>query len=81
MKTNNFLWEVKHIRPTTEKIYDSIKKELNDELDIVKHKTNINYLIDKGVVEVNGEGKQVSVSIAERTEESSKDSGEKTIPE
>ena len=52
MKTIDFLRKVKHIRPTTEKIYNSIRKELNDKLDIVKYKTNIDYLIIKGVVEV-----------------------------
>ena len=34
-----------------EKIYHSIRKEFNDELDIVKYKTNVDYLIDSGVVE------------------------------
>ena len=33
MKTIDFLRKVKHIRPKTEKIYNSIRKELNDELE------------------------------------------------
>ena len=40
MKTIDFLRKVKHIRPTTEKIYTSVRKELNNKLDIVKYKTN-----------------------------------------
>ena len=81
MKTVDFLLKVKHIRPTREKIYNSIWKELNDELDIEKCKTNIDYLNDSGRVEVRGEGEQESVFIAERTGESSEESGEQTIPE
>ena len=38
MKTIDFLRKVKHIKPTTEKIYNSIRKKFN-ELDIVKYKT------------------------------------------
>ena len=81
MKTIDFLRKVKHVRPTTEKIYNSIRKELNDKLDIVEYKTNIDYLINNGIVEVRGEGDQESVFIVERTEESSEESGEKTISE
>ena len=81
MKAIDFLRKVKHVRPTTEKIYNSIRKELNDKLDIVKYKTNIDYLINNGIVEVRGEGDQESVFIFERTEESSEESGEKTISE
>ena len=81
MKTIDFLRKVKHVRPTTEKIYNSIRKELNDKLDIVKYKTNIDYLINNGIVEVRGKGHQESVFIVERTEESSEESGEKTISE
>ena len=58
MKTIDFLLKIKHIRPTTKKIYNSIRKELNDKLDIVKYKTNIDYLINNGVLEVRGEGDQ-----------------------
>ena len=36
MKTIDFLRKVKHIRPTTEKIYNAVRKELNDKLDIFK---------------------------------------------
>ena len=36
MKTIDFPGKVKHIRPTTEKRYNSIRKELNDKLDVVK---------------------------------------------
>ena len=50
-------------------------------MDIVKYKTNIDYLINNGVVEVRGEGDQESVFIVEWTEESSEESGEKTISE
>ena len=50
MKTIDFLRKVKHIRPITEKIYNSIRKELNDKLDIVEYKTNIDYLIKNGIV-------------------------------
>ena len=81
MKAIDFLRKVKHVRPTTEKIYNSIRKELNDKLDIVEYKTNIDYLINNGIVEVRGEGDQESVFIVERTEESSEESGEKTISE
>ena len=70
MKTIDFLRKVKHIRPTTEKIYNSIRKELNDKLDIVEYKTNIDYQINNGIVEVRGEGDQESVFIIERTEQS-----------
>ena len=77
MKTIDFLWKVKYIRPTTEKIYNSIRKEIIDKLDIVKYKTNIDYLINNGIVEVRGEGDQESVFIVERTVESSEESGEK----
>ena len=81
MKTVDFLRKVKHIRPTIEQIYNSIRKELNDELNIVKYKTNLDYLINNGVVEVRGEGNQKSVFIVERTEESLEESNEKTISE
>ena len=81
MKTIDFLWKVKHIRPTIEKIYNSIRKELNDELNVVKYKTNLDYLINNGVVEVRGKGNQESVFIVERTEESLEESNEKTISE
>ena len=77
MKAIDFLRKVKHVRPTTEKIYNSMRKELNDKLDIVKYKTNIDYLINNGIVEVRGEGDQESVFIVERTVESSEESGEK----
>ena len=70
MKTIDFLRKVKHVRPTMDKIYNSIRKELNDNLDIVKYKTNIDYLINNGIVEVRGEGDQESVFNVERTEES-----------
>ena len=70
MKTIDFLRKVKHVRPTPEKIYNSIRKELNDNLDVVKYKTNIDYLINNGIVEVRGEGDQESVFNVERTEES-----------
>ena len=62
METIDFLRNVKHIRPTTEKIYNSVRKELIDKLDILKYKTNKDYLIDKGIVEVRGEGERDSVS-------------------
>ena len=81
MKTIDFLRKVKHVRPTTEKIYNSIRKELNDKLDIVECKTNIENLINNGIVEVRDEGDQESVFIVERTEESLEKSGEKTISE
>ena len=81
MKSIDLLQKVKHIRPTTEEIYNLIRKELNDKLDIVEYKTNIDYLINNGIVEVRGEGDQESVFIVERTEESSEESGEKTISE
>ena len=47
MKTIDFLRKVKHIRPTTGKIYNSI---LNDNLDKVEYKTDIDYLINGGIV-------------------------------
>ena len=81
IQTIDFLRKVKHIRPTTEKIYNSIRKEVNDKLDIVEYKTNIDYLISNGIVEVRREGDQESVFIVERTEETSQESGEKTISE
>ena len=65
----DFLWKVKHVRPTAEKIYTPIKKGLNDELDIPKNKTNIDYLINNDVEEVRGEGEQESVFIVERKKE------------
>ena len=71
MKTIDFLRKVKHVRPTMDKIYNSIRKELNDNLDIVEYKTDIDYLINNGIVEVRGKGDQESVFIVERTEESS----------
>ena len=55
MKTVDFRRKVNHIRPTTEKIYNSIRKELNDQLDMVEYKTNTDYLINDGIVEVRGE--------------------------
>ena len=60
MKTIDFLRKVKFIRPKTEKMYHSTKN--NDELDVVKYKTNIDYLIDNGVVKVKGKGNQQSGS-------------------
>ena len=68
MKTIDFLRKVKHIRPTTEKIYNSIRKELNDKLDIVEYKINIDYLIKNGIMEIRGEGNQELVFLVERTE-------------
>ena len=68
LKTIDFLRKVKHITPTTEKIYNSIRKELNDKLDIVEYKTNINYLINNGMVEVRGEGERSGVGIHCRTD-------------
>ena len=70
MRIIDFLLKVKHVRPTAEKIYAPIKKELNDELDIAKNKTNIDYLINNDVEEVRGEGEQASVFIVERKKES-----------
>ena len=61
--------------------YNSIRKELNDKLDIVKYKTNIDYLINNCIVEVRGEGDQESLFIVARIEQSSEESGEKTISE
>ena len=81
MKNIDFLRKVKCVRPATDKIYNSIRKELNDNLDVVEYKTNIDYLINHGIVEVRGEGDQESVFIVERTVESSEESGEKTISE
>ena len=40
IKTIDFLRKVKNIRLTTEKIYNSKRKGLNDELNIVTYKTN-----------------------------------------
>ena len=68
MKTIDFLQKVKHVTPTTEKIYNPIRKKLND---------NIN----NGMVEVRGKGDQESVFIIECTEESLEELGEKTISE
>ena len=51
-----------------EKIYNSIRKELNDKLDIVEYKTNIHYLIDNGIVEIRGGDDQELVFMAERTD-------------
>ena len=73
--------KVKHVRPTAEKIYVPIKKELNDELDIAKRKTNIDYLINNDVEEVRSEGEQESVFIVERKKESSEESCERTRQE
>ena len=81
MKTIDFLQEVKHIRPTTVKICNSIRKKLNDKLDIVEYKTNIDNLIKNRIVEVRDEVGQESVFIVQRTEESLEESGEKTISE
>ena len=53
IQTIDFLRKVK---PTPEKIYNSIRKEVNDKLDIVEYKTNIDYLISNGIVEVRREG-------------------------
>ena len=78
IQTIDFLRKVK---PTTEKIYNSIRKEVNDKLDIVEYKTNIDYLISNGIVEVRREGDQESVFIVEWTEETLEESGEKTISE
>ena len=50
-------------------------------MDIVEYKTNRDYLINNGIVEIRGEGDQESVFIIERTEEKSEESGEKTISE
>ena len=66
MKTIDFPRKVKHIRQTTEKIYNSKRKELNDKLDIVEYKANIDYLIKNGIVEIRGEGDQESVFIVEQ---------------
>ena len=49
-------------------------------MDIVKYKTNIYYLIDNNIVEVKAEGEHELASIMGRTEESSEESGEQTIP-
>ena len=83
MNTIDFLQKVKDIRPTTEKIYNSIRKELNDSLDMVKYKTNINidYLIDNSIVEVRGGGEQEPAFTVERTKENSEEAGELTIRE
>ena len=82
-KAIHFLRKVKHIRPTAEKIYNSIRKETDDKLDIVEYgcKTNIDYLINNGIVEVRGEVDQESVFVVERTKGSSEELGEKTISE
>ena len=48
-------------------------------MDIVECKTNIEYLINNGIVPVKGKGYQESVFIVERTEESSEKSGEKLM--
>ena len=40
MKTIDFPRKLKHIRPTTEEVYNSIRKELNDKLNtnIIEYK-------------------------------------------
>ena len=81
MRIIDFLRKVKHVRPTAEKIYTPIKKELNYELDIAKNKTNVDYLVNSDVEEVRGEGKQESVFIVERKKESSEESCERTRQE
>ena len=49
-------------------------------MDIVKYKTNINYLIDNDIVEARGESEQESVYIVEWRNKSSDESREQTIP-
>ena len=49
-------------------------------MDIVKYKTNINYLIDNDIVEARGESEQESVYIVEWRNKSSEESCEQTIP-
>ena len=81
MKTVDFLRKVKYIRPIIEKIYNWIRKELIDELNIVKHKINVDYLIDNGIVEVRVKGEQELVFIVEGTDGTLEKLGEQTIPE
>ena len=50
-------------------------------MDIVKYKTNTDYLVNSGIVEIRPEGDQESVFTVEQTEKSSEESGEKTISE
>ena len=50
-------------------------------MDIVKCKTNIDYLIDNIVEDVRGGGEQESLFIVERTKESSNELCEQAIPE
>ena len=50
-------------------------------MDIVEYKTNTDYLVNSGIVEIRREGDQESVFTVERTEKSSEESGEKTISE
>ena len=50
-------------------------------MDIVEYKTNTDYLVNSGIVEIGREGDQESVFTVERTEKSSEESGEKTISE
>ena len=49
-------------------------------MDIVKYKTNINYLIGNDIVEARGESEQESVYIVEWRNKSSEESREQTIP-
>ena len=49
-------------------------------MDIVKYKTNIDYLIDNDIVEARGESEQESVYIVEWRNKSSEESREQTIP-
>ena len=54
--------KVEHIRATTEKINDLMKKE-NDYLDIAQYKAHLEHLIDIGWIETKREGKTESIHV------------------
>ena len=56
------LRKIKHVRPTTEKIYHYLKKENND-LEMEDFKKDFDYLVDSDQIEIKGDGESESVFI------------------
>jgi len=56
------LCKIKHVRPTTEKIYHYLKKE-NNNLEMADFKRDFDYLVDSDQIEIKGDGESESVGI------------------
>ena len=68
IKSIDYLRKEKHIRPSTEKIFNTVKKSYDTNIEIDIFKDNFDYLINNGEIEIRGEGENESVFVIKRVE-------------